>query len=96
MTNLRIPAGEMQWDAVSTALNEDGSLEIRAENAVVTAAVTVPETGTYRIRLRYLVRESAMRRTGLALTVNGKTPVDGADALTLDRPWVPDGEITTR
>ncbi len=95
VTNLRIPAGEMQWDAVSTALNEDGSLEIRAENAVVTAAVTVPETGTYRIRLRYIVRESAMRRTGLALTVNGKTPVDGADALTLDRPWVPDGEITT-
>lgn len=36
VTNLRIPAGESR-DAVSTALNEDGSLEIRAENAVVTA-----------------------------------------------------------
>lgn len=93
--SFRVLAADMMWDADSATLNEDGSLEIRAEGTTVTATVTAPAAGNYRIRLCYHVRESALWRTGLSLTINGEVPVDGAEALQLDRPWVPDGEVTT-
>lgn len=95
VTSVTAAAATMRWDAASAALNDDGSLAILKEDAVVTAVIEVPREGTYRLRLTYAVCESTLHRTTFSLTVNGKAPFDAANALTLDRPWAPVGDITT-
>lgn len=52
----------------------------------------VPEAGLYQIQMEFYSVESRGVDIERALTVNGKTPFSGADALTFTRHWTDDGE----
>ena len=62
------------------------------QDSYVEWQVDVPEAGLYQIYMEYYTVESRGVDIEKALTINGKTPFSGADALTFTRHWTDDGD----
>ena len=67
---------------------------LRMENGSVAQwPVTVPESGLYQIRLRYLTLPSRGVDLERALRINGEIPFAGAEQLVFSRLWTDSGEV---
>ena len=90
-SDIRITKKGADFETATEGFSVDSAAHF--EDCTVTYKFNVENNGLYNIGLNYMINDDSQENAELSVKINGKTPFDLAENITLYRYWKDNGEV---